>query len=186
MKASDRAALWLPSVGGILRIQPDLDGMPSCCRLFGRQRSTLGKLELQLDQVQAGGAFGDRMLNLQTGIHLEKVEPSRSVGEELNGPGPDVSDRLGRFDRSREQLGAHISGAFNQWRRCLFDHLLVAPLDRAFPFANCPHGSVPVGHDLNLDVMPDLQVRLTEHRRVTERRDGFRPCRLELFRQVAQ
>ena len=44
-----------------------------------------------MDQVEAGDEFGDGMLDLEAGVHLEEVErfggSSRAVDEELDGAG---------------------------------------------------------------------------------------------------
>ena len=46
----------------------------------------------------------------------------------------------------------------------------MAALNRAFAFADGPHGAVGVGQDLYLDVVPGGQVALAEHRGIAERR----------------
>ena len=54
-------------------------------------------VELQLDQVDAVHQLGDRVLDLEPGVHLQEEEAARVVGvdEELDGAGADVVDRRG-------------------------------------------------------------------------------------------
>ncbi len=183
-----RAGLRLPALGRILGVEPGLNRI--ALRRWGIrvEAAAVGDLQLQLDEVQSGGGLGDRVLDLQPGVHLEEEEVTTIVGHELDGARAGVTYR-GRGQPGRiEEFGAHARGAFDQRRRCLFDDLLVAPLDRAFAFANRPHGAVLVGEHLHLDVVAGGQVALAEHRRVTERRLGLAAGTLHLcweFRQFA-
>ena len=127
-------------------------------------------MQLQLDEIQAGGRLGDRMLDLQPGVHLQEEEVAVLVGHELDGARAGVADGLGRQPRGVEQLGAHAVGALDQRRGRFLDDLLVPALDRAFALADRPHGAVLVGHHLDLDVMAGGQVALAEHRRIAEGR----------------
>ena len=49
---------------------------------------------LPLDQVESGDHFGDRVLDLQSGVHLHEEELVRAVGQndELDGAGTGVVD----------------------------------------------------------------------------------------------
>ena len=154
----------------VLGVEPDLDRMPLCGRGIRRQPAAVGDVELQRDEVEAGRAFGDRVLDLQPGVHLEEEEPAVVVGEELDRPGAGVADRLRGSARGVEQRLAHAGDALDEWRRRLLDHLLVPALDRALAFADGPHRAVRVGHDLHLDVPAGGEVGLAEHGRVAERR----------------
>jgi hypothetical protein len=89
----------------VLRIDPQLDGVPGrgervqvdARRLAGRYPDLLG------DQVHAVHRLGDRVLDLQPGVHLEEVEPAADrVEQELHRPRAAVADGLG---------GAHGGGA---------------------------------------------------------------------------
>ena len=143
-------------------------------------------MQLQLDEVQAGGGLGDGMLDLQPGVHLQEEEVAAIVSHELDGARAGVPDGLRRQPRGLEQLGAHALGAFDEGRWSLLDDLLVASLDRTFAFADGPHGAVLVGHHLDLDVMTGGQVALAEHRRVTEGRLRFAAGGLHLPGQRRQ
>ncbi len=118
-------------------------------------------------------------------ISRKKKSPA-IVGHELDGARAGVPDGLRRQPRGLEELGAHAFRAFDERRWSLLDDLLVAPLDRAFAFADGPHGAVFVGHHLDLDVMTGGQVALAEHRRVAEGRLRFAAGGLHLPGQRRQ
>ena len=40
-----------------------------------RQRLARCDAELRLHQIHAGHSFGDRMLDLEAGVHLQEIEP---------------------------------------------------------------------------------------------------------------
>ena len=86
-----------------------------------------------LDEVDAGHEFGYRMLDLQPGVHLEEIEVAVLVDDELDRAGALVIDGL----RQRHRLPAHGAARLlvDERRRRLLHDLLVAPLDRAFAFA---------------------------------------------------
>ncbi len=150
------------------------------------QAPAVGDLQLQAHEVEPGRALGDRMLDLQSGVHLEEEEASGFVRQELDGARTFVADRAGRRDRRLEQPLAHAGRPLDQWRRRLLDHLLVPPLDRALALADRPHGAVLVGHDLHLDVPAGLQVRLAEDGRVAERGCRLGARTVELLREFVE
>ena len=137
---------------------------------LGRQPLPRGDPQLLGDEVEAGDALGDRVLDLQAGVGLEEPEACRRsvVGEELHGAGADVVDRLRGGHGRGGQLGPQ--GVVHHRGRRLLDHLLVAALQRALPLAQRPHGAVRVGEHLHLDVPARLDVGLAEHGGVAERR----------------
>ena len=108
------AGLWLPAPRGIFGVEPGLDRMPVRSRGFSVQSTAVGDRELQFDQVEAGGLFGDRVLDLQPGVHLQEVESPVVVGEELHRPRAGVADRAGGQPGRVEQLGPHARCALNQ------------------------------------------------------------------------
>ena len=128
-------------------------------RLAGRDA------ELLAHQVHAVDQLGDRMLDLDAGVHLEEIE--RAVGREqkLAGPRAAICHRLGRGDRGGAhplaELGVHGR------RRRLLDQLLVPPLDRALALAEVD-GARVVGQDLDLHVPRPLDVLLEIDARVAE------------------
>ena len=52
-----------------------------------------------LDQVGAGDHLGDRVLDLQPGVHLQEVELAVGGQDELHRAGAPVVDGLGRLHR---------------------------------------------------------------------------------------
>jgi hypothetical protein len=135
-----------------------------------REGSRRSATELQLDQVDAVHELGDRVLDLEPGVHLQ--EPERlvaGVDEELDGAGADVVDRAGgrcaavvqSRSASRARPGAGASSTTFWWRAGASSPARRAPDVRA------------VADDLHLDVAAALDVRLDEHRAVAERGLGL-------------
>jgi hypothetical protein len=156
----------------VLRGQPGLDGVPVCRRLAGPglgQRAARRDVQLQLDDVDAGGRLGDRVLHLQPGIDLEERQQLfPGLVEEFHGPGVDVPGGPDQFGG----VGAHqfLVLGVQHGGGGLLDHLLIAPLHTAVPDAQRPHGPFGVGDDLHLDVVAAADGPLKEH--------GSVPCRL--------
>jgi hypothetical protein len=122
--------------GGILGIKPGFDRVPGDRQvlLAPRQWLAAGNAELPFDQVLAGDLFGDRMLDLQAGVHLHEPDAigpqgPRCIGDELDrAPAPFVGftglsrartaappDRLARSPRPCRAPGA--SSITFWWRR---------------------------------------------------------------------
>jgi len=125
--------------------------VPQHVVLRPREPRALGDLDLPADEVEAGAPFGDRMLDLEAGVHLQEVEGAGiAVDEELAGAGADVVDGERRLDRHVSHLPAQFRG--DDRRRRLLDHLLVAPLHAALALAEPEAGAFPVGEHLDLHV----------------------------------
>ncbi len=186
LEVVDGTGLRLPVLGGILGVEPHLDGMPARCGRLGVQGAARRDEQLQFHQVEAGGLLGDRVLDLKAGVHLEEEEIAFVVGHELDGACARVADRLRGQPCGFEELGAHARNAFDERRRRFLDDLLVAALNRALAFADGPHRAVCVGHHLNLDVVSGGEVALAEHRRVTERGLCLALSRLDLLGQFGE
>ena len=79
---------------GILRVDAGLDGVPNHGDVVLRDRQLLagGDAHLQFDQIDAGDHLGDRVFDLQPGVHLHEEELVGAVGgdDELDGAGADV------------------------------------------------------------------------------------------------
>ena len=91
--------------------------------LIKLQLFTCGDQDHLLDKVETCHAFGYRMLNLQTGIHLKKKEIPLGINDELDGPCGNVPNRFGKCDPP-----AHPSRGASSYRemglaplRSLFD-----------------------------------------------------------------
>ena len=128
---------------GILAGDPALDApsragvsQPGCTP---HGTSPAGDAELLPDQVDAVHQLGDRMLDLDPGVHLEEVEPPSSASRNSHVPAP-------RYPTASAAATAAApirsrSSAVTATRRGLFDQLLMAPLDRALPLAQV-HGAL--------------------------------------------
>ena len=149
------------------------------------ERAALGDRELQLDQVDAVDQLGDRVLDLEAGVHLQEEEPvGRRVVEELDGAGAAVADRLRRprgpprAARARVSSGRPGAGASSTtfwWRR--WTEQSRSPSTRTPP---------RVADDLHLDVAAVLDVRLDEDGAVAERRRRLGLGRGDLGGQVGE
>ena len=143
-------------------------GLPSATAICRATRSTPVHL------------LGDRVLDLQPGVHLQEVEAvAGSVVEELDGAGPDVVHRArpprgprraARGGSAAEGAGAGDSSTTFWWRR--WSEQSRSPNTSIVPCA--------VAHDLYLDVTSALDVRLDEDGAVPERRLRLRRSRRDL------
>ena len=154
------AGLRQEAAGRVLGVEPCLDGVPveGDVALVDRQPLPRRDPDLLLDQVHAGDELGDRVLDLQPGVHLQEEEVARPVGvdDELDRAGAGVADGLGRLDRRPAHGGAHRG--VEQRRRRLLDDLLVPALQAALALAEVDHVAVRVAEHLHLDVpgVPDV------------------------------
>ena len=138
-------------------------------RLAGRSRQRLafGDAQLQLHQVQTGDLLGDRVLDLEPGVHLQEVKAPVTVQHELDGARSGVADRpAGRDGRGGQRVAKVI---VDGRRRALLHDLLVAALDRALALEQVDHIAVGVTEDLDLDVPGVGDEPLQEHGAVAER-----------------
>ena len=70
-----------------------------------RQRLAERDPQLPLHEIETGDHLGDGMLDLQTRVHLDEIEPVR-IGDEFDGAGADIAGGLGCGPRRRRHLGA--------------------------------------------------------------------------------
>ena len=119
-----------------------------------------------LHEVEPGDALGDRMLHLQTRVHLEEEERFVFPDHELDGACTLVIDRLGERDRLLAHRFADL--IVEEGARRLFDHLLVTALDRALPLPEIETVAVRVAQHLDLDVARLLDKFLDKHAVVAE------------------
>jgi hypothetical protein len=59
--------------------------------LSERKRFSGGDSNLQVNQIVSAYQFGDRVFNLQTGIHFQKVKFTVGCENEFNGAGIDIT-----------------------------------------------------------------------------------------------
>ena len=80
LEAVHGAGLRLPVLGRVLGVEPGLDRIaPRGRRWLGVEAAAVGDGQLQLDEVETGGELGDRVLDLQPGVHLEEEEVTGRV-----------------------------------------------------------------------------------------------------------
>ena len=130
----ERPALRLVVGGRVLGVQPHLDRVAPRRVGPAHRPVRLGRGDLQLDEVDPVHQLGDRVLDLEAGVHLQEPEPlGGRVVEELDRAGAAVVDRLGRLAGGVVERGADLL-AQARCRR-LLHHLLVSALQRAVPVA---------------------------------------------------
>ncbi len=134
-----------------------------------------GDPDLPLDQIPSGHHLGDRMLDLQPGVHLHEEELVGPVSrnDELDRAGAGVIDASGGVARRGADPGPRRG--IQQRRRRLFDDLLVSPLQAALPLAEVHHIAVGVSQHLNFDV-PGAQHETLEKQGVVAERGGRLPA----------
>ncbi len=143
--ADDGADLGRESCGRILGADARLDrpATPRQVLLLERQRLAGGHAQLPLDQVDAQGGLGHRVLDLQPRIHLqEKRVAAAGIKDEFDGAGAVVVD--GPSDRQRmavQRLALRVSKVGG---RRFLDHLLVVALDRALALEQMHQVPVPI------------------------------------------
>ena len=153
--------------GRVFGVDAHLEGVAVQVDLFlgGRQGFASGDAELPFHEVVAGDHFGDRVFDLQAGVHLQEVEAG-FIGDELHGAGTDIADGLGGIDGGGAHRGA--AGYIHAGGGRFFDHLLVAALGGAVAFEQVHGVAVPVGEDLDLDVAGAGDVALHQHGGIAE------------------
>ena len=151
--------------------------------LLERQPLARRDADLLLDDVDAGDELGDRMLDLDAGVHFEEEEVALVVEQELEGAGVGVLHGARGVDDRAPQLAAHLLG--DRHRRAFLEQLLMAALDRAFALAEVDHRAVVIAEHLELDVARVLDVLLDVD--VADAEGGFRLALrgLERLRQLA-
>ena len=156
----------------VLGVEADLDRMAPRGRRVALEPAAGRDVQLERDEVGAGDDLGDGVLDLESRVDLHEGELLRGrLVEELDGGGAAVADAAGQLGRRVRQL-ALLLGAQHRAGR-LLDDLLVAALVGAVAHAERPHGALPVGQQLDLDVAGVLDEPLHQHRVVAERLAGL-------------
>ena len=151
-QAVQRAGRRPPARRRVLGVEPHLDGVPAHrWRLGERQRLALGDRDLQRDQVQPQHRLGDRVLDLQPGVHLQEgrlavgvergTRPCRPRRSRPTGPPPPPPRAAARAARPA-RAGDGASSMIFWWRRWI-EHSR-SPSASTVPCA--------VREDLHLDV----------------------------------
>src|SRR5258706_1383288 len=158
----DRAALRKEAVIGVFRVDAHLDGVAALMQIVlpPWQRPAGGDGELRADQIDAGYFLRDRVLDLQSRVHLQKVKVVLRGDDELDRAGASVIDTARRFHRRRGHAPAQIVAVAR--RRRLLDHLLMPPLDRTIALEEMDDVAVAIAEDLKLDVARLLDIALEQ------------------------
>ena len=101
---------------------------------FGHgQRCALRDEDLRTYEVNAGDHLGDRVLDLNSGVHLDEIVVALLVHQEFHRTGRDIADMTGNLDGILVQC---LTGCLGyRPGRSKLDDLLVAALERAVALA---------------------------------------------------
>ncbi len=150
--AQHRAGLRQVALGRVLGVEAHLHGVAGEPHLLLGQGQGLagGHPQLPGHQVLAGDQFGDRVLHLQAGVHLQKVELAVRAEQELHGAGAHVIAGLGGVHRRLAHASAQVFVDHRGGR--FLHHFLVAALHRAVALAQVDDVTVVVAEHLDLHV----------------------------------
>ena len=147
--------------------------------LLDAQLLALSNAELLTNQVQASGFFGDRVLNLQTGVDLKEGDEAVGAHQVLNGAGAVVASL------AANTLSGLVDGCTllisQEWGRSFLNQLLETTLQGAVTGAHNDDVAVLVSQDLCLNVAGLVEVLLDEALAAAERGDGLTGGGLEQF-----
>ncbi len=120
------------TVVGIFRVQTYFDCVTGAAWWLSFQATAARHMNLKLHQVESGGAFGHRMLDLQAGIYFHKPESvTLRFIQKLHGAGIRVARCLAQPNSSLAYR--LIFFRRKSWRRRLFENFLLAALNGAIP-----------------------------------------------------
>ena len=88
-------------------------------------------IELFSDQIQAGDHLGDRVLDLESGVHLQEVKILLRIHQKFNRPGIPVATGPGHPDGGLAHSGPQ--GLGHDGQGTFLDDFLMAPLYGALP-----------------------------------------------------
>ena len=177
------------AVGRVLGIEAGLHGpaVQFDLILFQRHRLACGDAELPLDQIDAGDLFGDRVFDLQPGVHLHEpdavgLEAFGGIGDEFDGAGALIVHRPRGLDGG---VGDGLAGGgVHAGGRSLLDHLLMAALQGAVALIKMDDGAVRVPEHLHLDVARAGDVFLDQDAGVAEGGLALAPGRGEAVGEI--
>ena len=90
------------------------------------------------------------MFDLQTGVHLKKVKILCAVDDKFHSPRAGIPHRLRQCTGLLTHGLAHFGG--EEWARGLFNHLLIAPLNRTLALIEINAIAMAISQDLNLNM----------------------------------
>ncbi len=173
------------AVGGILRVDPALDRVPSDDDIVLGEVERLARRESELgtNDVDARHHLRDRVLDLDSRVDLEERELlTLEIDEELDGASVHVTERTAEHNRGGsdplpERRREHACG-------CLLDELLISALQRAVTLTEVDDRPVRIGQQLNLDVPGPLHEPFDVQAAVSEPGLCFRRRDIELLLEV--
>ena len=141
-------------VEGVLGIDAALDGVAAGGgfeHVVG-ERLAGGDADLLLDELAAHDFLGDRVLDLDPGVHFHEIEVLGGfVDEVFDGAGVLIADVFDEIDGRLAHAGAELGG--EQRRRAFLDDFLIPALHGAVALAEVDEISVGIADDLELDVV---------------------------------
>ena len=180
----DEASLRHKSAIRILGVDAALDrvAVHLDVGLLDRQRLARRHHDLLAHDVDARDHFGDRMLDLHAGVHLEHVEVLLGIHQKLDGCRAGIlraGDECGRAFADLLALGG-----IDARSRRLLNELLVAALARAVALEEMHGVAMLVADGLNLEMARILEEFLDVHRAVAERGGCFLARALDASAQL--
>ena len=159
-------------ISRILGIQPRFDRVTVYAQRVLRQWQgrAKGYMQLPCHQINAGDRLGDRMLDLQSGVHLHKPEPVRAqpvrgINDKFDRSCALIANHLSCGDRCVTHCRPHLKGHTRRGR--LFDDFLMTPLQRAVTFKKM-HSMGAVTKDLYFNMARCGDVFFDQHRTIAK------------------
>src|SRR3984957_16312489 len=122
-------------------------------------------------QVNAGDHLGHAVLDLDAGVHLDKIKLAVAGEQKFHRADVRIADD---FSRAHSSLAHLLAQARSQNRaRRLLDDFLMTPLNRTVALAKVNRVALQVGENLKLDVTHTLEIFLEVHFLRAERRLGL-------------
>ena len=106
--------------------------------------------DLLLDEIDAGHHFGDRMFDLDAGVHFHEEEVVVLIEQELDGADIPVVHGFDSFDGDAADGSTEF--LVDGRRRRFFKKLLMPALDRAVAFPEMHDMPTVVGDNLHFDM----------------------------------
>ena len=170
-----RAGLWCKAVVRVFGVDPHFNGVAVEANVLLLQRQGFARChaQLPLHQIEAGHAFGHRVLHLQAGVHFQEVVAVFAVHDELHRARAPVAHSQCGGHGIVPHLRAHL------WRDDgggrFFNHFLAPALRRAVALAQVHGVPVGVGKHLDFNVAATFDQAFEHQRAVAKGAGGFAP-----------
>ena len=171
MIAGNLARRWSPGFR-VFGIDPAFDGVAAEYQFFlgDRQVATVGDANLFAHQIEARDHFGHRMLDLQPGVHLDKIEFVVLV-QKLDRAGAAILHALHRIDADLAH-GFTLFGADHRRRRFL-EHFLMPALQGTVALAEMDRVATAITEHLEFDMARITEIFLDIDSGIAERGLGL-------------